>query len=862
MGVKKIFAVIMILMVSVILYGRDLKKILRAIDKGDLPKTLILIEESLEKEPVNPGARYILAGLLSYDSLPLYNIDSARVVIDQAMEDHGNASEEELEDLEKNDVDLAQMQALASKIETQHYSRALRIHSTTAFQSFLNTYPESDMGSKAIRLRDSVAWEATRPQLSIAAYQSYLATYKEAHLSDEVTFRLDSLQYFRTITPDRLTDYQSFLDQFPSSPYVARAEKIVFERMTATNDAEDLELFIASYPRAALLKKAYDILYHLKGNIDLSGHPARDSAIAIQNTPNSLLVPIFKDGLFHFMDDEANLIPNAIYLKIPDEYVCGQIASDFLYGVGEYAKIVNRQGITIYKGDIRAVNDIGRGVLLVSTAEGKMLIHKSGFVIKASGIDGAMIVGDRWIKINVGDRYGLISFAGYEVTPVRYDDIELIGEFWAFERDGNIAIYTTEKIIEELHDDVLELEFKFDDFEIIQDSFLIGFRGARESLLDKSLRFLIPWGEHEISPGVPYHYARRPEGFKLYWGEVAAGISDQIDALQENDHWFGVKSDTSWTLINKSMGAVWKNNIDSLNLVGSASAIVVAGDSMWLQFPEVAVTISSNQTVTSTLPVPQKNIPPFIKVRAGKAVTLWTEVGDSLFTGQYSEVTVLKDTLFTVSKRGKSGVVSRDGREFVPVRYDAIQESEGLISLLQNGKIGVYDLLTDQMISSKYESKLERFGQYYVTVSDKKHGIIDHEENKIVDFEYDEIRYWNDSTAWLNNGNNWHLMNIETNDSLVTNVTSFNQVIDAHDKYVVFYSEDGYGLISSNHGLLVEPKFNDIKNLGTVDEPLFFVESFNKEAEFYVVVYFDGAGKRINSFAYRTEEYEHIYCDD
>ena len=68
--------------------GKDLKKIFRALDKEDLPKALELISESLSEQPVNPGARYVLAELLATDSLTLFDLDSARQTIWQALEDY------------------------------------------------------------------------------------------------------------------------------------------------------------------------------------------------------------------------------------------------------------------------------------------------------------------------------------------------------------------------------------------------------------------------------------------------------------------------------------------------------------------------------------------------------------------------------------------------------------------------------------------------------------------------------------------------------------------------------------------------------------------------------------------------------
>ncbi len=842
--------------------GKDLKKIFRALDKEDLPKALELIAESIAEEPVNPGARYVLAKLLATDSLTLFDLDSARVTIWQALDDYESANEDELEDLQKNRVSLEDIQTQDTLIRDKHFSRTLAKHTITDFEGYMTLYPTDSRNTDLIKLRDSLVWKDIKPLYTSEAYQQFYLEYPKSYYTPEARFGYDSLLYLEETHSDKLMDYESFLKQYPETPYRDKAVKIIFERMTASNIASDYQRFFKTYPGSRQERKAINIWYHLENNPTLHGLPLGDSLQALQDAVKGLVVPIYQDGKYEFLTSSGTVM-DVSFETINESYLCGDIQTDFFFGSNQENEIYNRAGSLMYQGEFDRVEDLGLGVLLVESAQKKQLIHKSGFKI-FDGLEEADAIGDQWLRVKENGKYGLISNTGYPITLFKYDDIYKEGVFWVFEKGESLAVYTTEKIMTQLHDDALELEFKFDDIEVVEDSLLIGFRRDWECLMNKDLSFLIPWGDYEVTPGNPFHYARTSNGYRFSQLQPNSPRGLLTDLL-ENEEWIGVIQDSIWTLYSKSRLDAPLTGLDTLYLAGDFTA-VYRDDSARMQavFPNgLQMELAANQNIIAVSPIQDEELADYITLVDEDETSLWNKQGELLFSGPYDEIKPLDDSLFVTKQKGKLGMLNGSGDEVIPFQYDAMQESNGLIFLLARGKIGAYDMQDSTLILPRYESKLERFGPYYITRDKGKYGIIDETEDEIIDFEYDQIRYWNDSTAWVKTEEGWSLMNLNDQSLQIEKVSNFDMIVNREDLLIAtFYGASGYGLVSNREGELLPPKFNDIRNLGNLQDPIFTAEVYSPETDFYILLYLNEDGDKLGSYAFREKEYEMIYCED
>ena len=70
----------------------------------------------------------------------------------------------------------------------------------------------------------------------------------------------------------------------------------------------------------------------------------------------------------------------------------------------------------------------------------------------------------------------------------------------------------------------------------------------------------------------------------------------------------------------------------------------------------------------------------------------------------------------------------------------------------------------------------------------------------------------------------------------------------------------GYGLLDNREGVQLNPGFNDIINLGTAEEPVFFTEKYIPEADYFVVIYYNQKMEVIRKQVFDSGNYDQVYC--
>ena len=78
---------------------------------------------------------------------------------------------------------------------------------------------------------------------------------------------------------------------------------------------------------------------------------------------------------------------------------------------------------------------------------------------------------------------------------------------------------------------------------------------------------------------------------------------------------------------------------------------------------------------------------------------------------------------------------------------------------------------------------------------------------------------------------------------------------------MIFLGEDGYGLISSQEGIIIDPVFSEIINIGTTEEPFYLASKYMEQAGLHVLVYYNHKGERVRRQALTEEEFDKIICE-
>ena len=123
------------------LHAQSPSRLMRTHEKGDFAKTRELIVKSLEKDSINPAAKYLYSILFMLDPFRL-DTDSARWFINAAIADYESVGPDVVEDLQKSGVTLDSLQKQKLIVTSDAFDKAKAQSTVYALDYFLQYYPE------------------------------------------------------------------------------------------------------------------------------------------------------------------------------------------------------------------------------------------------------------------------------------------------------------------------------------------------------------------------------------------------------------------------------------------------------------------------------------------------------------------------------------------------------------------------------------------------------------------------------------------------------------------------------------------------------------------------------------------------
>ncbi len=850
------FALVLFL-IPLLVAGGSLDRIRRAIEKEEFEKAFELIQKTRQKEPENPGLDFFSAQLFFIQNYSRFNPDSARIAISEALKKHRQASTELIEDLAEDGVTLEKITQLSDGIRDHIYINTQNSISVETAERFMRTYPGSPYQEILTFKRDSIVFERVKRNDELDVYEDFLTKYSTPEFREEASRRIDELRYQVLRHSGSLPDYYQFLEKHPETRFRDPIEHYIFKRSTADHRPESYLQSIAFSQSPSLKKKAADILYHHSNTRGTYRHFLSDSIAEVRKGDQLQLIPAMENGRFGFHSVDGQQRIPYLFSNVEYTYKCEVTSDDWLFvSSDDESKIIDKLGRPVISG-IEAYEDLSDGLGKVRQGGDWYLYHKSGFRIIDHPITDAEVLNGRWIKVLQKGKWALVSYSGHEITKYEFDDIRLLGNYWVFEREGLLAVYTEKLIEQELNQNGLELEFKFDDLELINDNMLIGFREDRECMLDGTLRFLIPWGNYEINPDPSGWYLKTSNGYRLYDSSEQDIMNKVHPYLETNSGWLALKTESDWMLLPRGKSVLPSRGYDSLKLVNDHAAISLKEEGRLLHFANgITVPVSESETISTF----QNNNSYVLK--SGKERIIYDSLGSEILQGAFEQISFFNDTLLKVVLKKKTGLISLKNEFVLKPIYDALDESEGLIQLLQGGKIGCLDLQNEVEMEPTYASRIERLGANYVTKKGEFYGVIDANEETVVSFLYDEIRTWNDTAFVAREANQWLFVNYN-DEEVWESVDYLTEVVSSEKESIWKFIKDGkYGLLSNRNGILLNPEFTDVFNIGEPEKPIFFADQHLDKAGFHVVSYVDENGELLFSKAYEKIEFDLILCDD
>ncbi|MBC6427523.1 MAG: WG repeat-containing protein [Ekhidna sp.] len=843
-----------ILFLSCLIPSGTLHRIQKALDKNDFEKAEALIIKGYQKEPDNPGVSYLHAKLLFMQSYNGYDPDSAQIVISKAKMLWEITSLEVQEALAEEDITIEAIDSLTASVRNYLFKRTLQDLSVERINDHLERYPNSPNKDVLIFKRDSIDFEATMAYNTKEAYIEFIASHPFSGFAVKADSILDFIRYSDLAENGVLNDYYVFRSEYPLSRHISKVEAYILKVSTVSHDPLDFETFIKNAKTEKWKKRAGDLLFFIDPDSDLLLSDSLKEAKRIQKEK---LIPTVDQNGIGFLNESGTVRIENRFSRIQEEVKCKVISDSWIFAKDNSGgKIILKDGSTLFD-QIQDYRDLSKSVGMLRKNGYWYLFHKSGFQIIESSIESAEVFDNHWIKVRKGNKWGLYTLLGFPIAEVKYEDIYSLGDFWVFERNSQIAVYTEEKILKERRERRLSLAFEFDDIELIRHDLLIGFRGDKECLLNNELKFLIPWGDYEIFPDPSGWFLKSDRGYFLYDNTDERVIKRDYPYLESNEGWLALQTEKDWILISRRDASSPTETYDSIKLINPYAALLFQDNNKNLLFSGGKLMELKTHSIKS---FPEN--PEYLSISNGQALGLYNKEGVLVFEGDYDEINFLTDTLLRVEKRGKLGLISTSGEFILDPIFDGLDEKDGLVTTLNQRKIGCYDLFNRVLIRSDYNARITRVGPFYSVKKGNRFGLVDSKEDEVISSSYDEITQWNDTSYVVKKEELYQIIN--TNEEALTEPFSSYELLFENSEHKIFrYVQEGkFGMRSNNKGEFLHPEFTDILNIGTRDKAIFLADQHLNQAKYHVVSYLNESGELLFSNAYREEEFEKIICDD
>ncbi|MFW5760260.1 MAG: tetratricopeptide repeat protein [Cyclobacteriaceae bacterium] len=855
------------------------KTAIKLLQKEKYDKVEKQLKKLLAKDSINPGAHYVYSLLYLDSGYVNYDIDTAWHHIQTAIVQYKEVDEKALKKLNQADINDSTLQVQKLRVDTAAYTRARKLHTIAGYDFFIEHHPTAPQLSQAIELRNAIAWQEAKAVNTYESYLYFIKTYPEASQIKEAVELYDILLYREKTKGGALQDYVNFLRENPDSPYRSDAEYNILKLSCTSNEIADYQKFLQQFPKSDHAYIAKNFLYHTYketnpantffDNFLVSRTDSLQNVISLEDN-YWIAVLDENSSLYGFRDQNWQLTLDTQYRDILSEYLCGNIISDVLEVSNDKNKqIVSRNGAVIWSENFESFKDIGYGFLKIRNNDQVVLLHKSGYLLQDIRADDASILGGKFIKIMDNNKAGLITFFGLPLLDPLYDEISYQHDLLILEKDGMFALAKPEMISGIVNEDNYAPRFLYDEVEILANGMIRGYRRDAETILDKNLQTVIPFEKHQIYQVNQGWLIKQENQYQVLNENLQPITNSGFDRVQYNEQWMALKKGKKWTFFDAQAEILAGFIYDSVRIISKNFAYLAMADSALLYTSTrkkflLEDHLHLNLIKDVNLASKPEEAEEFISVKYIDGTTsIYNKHGKKILNGKLDQVAALGNEYFLIAYRNKS-LYDTTGTQLLKAIYDGIGNYEnGFVSLLRNKKFGIYNKMLGVEISPQYSAMLKPFGDSLIMAAENgRWGLLDLAGDKVLDFGFKKIEIWNDTSVLaLTEENTWQVIALSDERVLLDKIDNYTFIKKNEAEKIIRINAGAlYGIFSNIKGEIIPPTFNEIINLGNDSKPLYFAEKNIREADFFVIIYYDDKGAILQRQAFTADQYENVYC--
>ncbi len=845
---------------SIQLFAQVERQAVQNIRKGNWEKANTQLTKAARNDSVNIAVSYAWAIYFFSTANPHYDLDSANYHLRKAISQFQGSTLKQQDRLKRMSIDSAKLNDLRQKIDSIAFHRAITSDTTVSYQHFVDHFPGSIEFQTVIKLRNKAAYRDALRTNTYRAFREFLTQYPAAEETTEAKAREDRLLYDSMTRSKRLVSYQQYLQHHPGTRYQDAAEQNIFEIRTASGSPDSFMEFVTS-SNHSLGKRAQDILFHLipeeNQGEKLSSEFWNDSLKNVISITRNYVAPFLHNGRFGFMDPDGKTLLEPLTEVIDDDYLCGNISDDVIRMPD---KLVAINGSVVYEGAITLLEDVGYGYLLVQDGECKKVIHKSGFIVGDDCIDNVKVVNGRFLTLQRNDKWSIFSLTGRMLLYYELDSIATSGDVVIIQAQDKYKLMAMTDLTALADHSHNVDESEADDIKTWSGGRIWVRTNHSETVIDNALDTLFSAIDHTLSQTTFGALSRGTLGTQVITNKGDTSQTFQQVRIQGGRTL--IKKENRWHLFDPVTLAITSRPYDTISANGPF-AVGSNKDSVFIHFSGSAI-LKIKQPIQTQFVAGQDSVS-YLVVADKRNKVLYGSDGKKLFSTPFDRIQYIGEGYFMVYDHDKIGMMDMNGKLIIPVEMDAIgSPRDGVVSLLKDTKFGAFNIKTRKLIPPQFAKNVVAYNQHLICVFKKGYYALSGWDNKpITKPEFDEIRYWNDSAAFVRKNTTWVIYEIKTGTPLLNDVKNYELIRDENgEKLAIVQAGREYGVFHSTQGTIIPLSFSDIINVGSAERPLYFTEKHVEEAAVFVVIYYDSAGKMLRKEVYEQDEYERIYCSN
>lgn len=853
---------IFFLLLTTVCHGQisPVKQAQLRMDKGKWAQARTSLQKALTKDSLNTEAHFLLARFFFAEANPLRSVDSSYLFVNLALTDFTASSQRQKERLARTEIDSARIIRFRNSIDSTAFVEAKRVNTETAYTYFLNTYLFATQREEATTLRNEVAFLDALRVNSTESYSAYLRKYPQSLRAGEATQRFDQLVFSEMTKDGKLASYQQFLKKYPTTYLSELAIQKIFEISTASGKREDFIQFLTEYPAARQRQQALNILYFLSDRgASLPSQWLNDSLSYITKMNKGFWVPFFKNGLFGFMNEDGAEVMVPRFKSIAPNYLCSAMTDDFIVTSDG---VFSRSGDLLFADSVEVAQELGLGFMKFSVNGCLKIVQKSGFRFEGTCFQDARVITSRYLAVKRNGQWGLFAINGLQLLPFQYQDIQSIDQVVVLMRTGKKILVRPDDIAAVANKQPLKEQMVFDEVKPWGAGDLQVKNGVLEGVLNQNLEFVVPFDRQSLTR-TSFGFIQEKEGRMKLVGASQELQDKTYEKVRDLGSWLELTASgdrslyhvASGRMVSHHLDSVWLQNRvlfsfthDSLHIYGKANKLASFPKSSPVQF------INSRDTSVH-----------FYVTEKNKKTVFQATQNQKLFVADVDDLEYMGSAVFLFSRNKKKGLLSAAGKVILPAQYDVIvYSSNGYLSLYKDKKFGLFDLDSKQLIKPVYERNVVPYTKdVFAVFQNGAYGFISKDQQPLSGFEFDEVRYWNDTSALVKKNFMWSIYSLVDKRVLLDRIREYQIIAGKEGEMVIrIHRENYYGIVSNTQGVVIPPSFTDIINIGTDEKPFYFTEKRVEEADIFVVIYYNQAGKFVRKQVYESEEYERILCDE